>query len=329
MKHRNFRIPGIWFAIIALYTLSVIVTPNMLSGAQLMNLMKIAPFLGVVALGHTFVVLTGGTDLSVSALITTTIIIACRLMDYGKGSILAAILVTVLLGVVIGAINGLIITMFKILPLVVTLSMNFVIFGLALILSGGVTIGRVSPSFEVLTKGYVFNLIPVSFVVLLIFTLLMWIVLNKTKFGRELYATGSNSVAAHVSGINTKAIIIKAHIICSLSAVATGLLLASYIQIPSFDVGDTYSLNSLAAVVVGGTLMSGGVGGVVNSLGGAIFVTILNSFLNVVRTSIGVQYLFQGLIIIIGIWASSSGFGKKVFGGIKKLPIFTKVKKNV
>jgi ribose transport system permease protein len=319
MKKKSFKIPGIWIAIVVLYMVSVIVNPNMLSGSQIMNLMKVVPFLGVVALGHTFVVFSGGTDLSVAGLITATIVVACRIMDYGKGSILMAVLVTALLGIAVGVINGLLVTKLKMLPLVVTLAINYVIFGLTLILSGGVTIGRVSPEFEVITKGYVFNVIPMSFIILLAVTLLLWIVLNKTKFGQELKATGSNTRAAYVSGINTDMTKIKAHIVCSLSAVGTGLLLSSYIQIPSFDAGDPYSLNSLAAVVVGGTLMTGGVGSVVGSLGGAIFVTILNSFLNVVRTSLGVQYIIQGSIIIIGIWASSSGLGRKLFASFKKV----------
>ena len=308
------KTPRILIALIAFYFISGIVNPNMFSSGQLTNLMKTTPFLAVVAMGHTFVVLSGGTDLSVSSVITATLIISCRIMDYGNGSIFLAVAACLVMGVVVGVVKGFIITRFNILPLVVTLSLNYVIFGLALILSKGVTIGRVSPEFEVITKGYTFGVIPNSFIIMIIVGVVFWFILNKTRFGNELYCTGANARAAYVSGINESATIIKAHIVCSISAVITGLLLASYIQIPSFDAGDPYSLNSLAAVLVGGSAMTGGVGSVVLSMLGAMFVTMLNSFLNVIRSSIGVQYLCQGAIIVFGVWISS---GRIDLGGIK------------
>jgi ribose/xylose/arabinose/galactoside ABC-type transport system permease subunit len=312
MKHLKIKVHMIWIAVIIMYIISIIVNPATFTWMQIRNVMKIVPFLGIAALGHTIVVLVGGTDLSIAGIVTATVLITCRVMSFGTGSFLGALAYPILLGIGLGVIKGFIITKFKIMPLITTMAMNYIIVGSCLVLSGGATTGRVARSFQVLTDGYIFGIIPISVVIFMALAVLIWIMQTKTKFGYEIYATGSNPTAAYVNGVNTQLTIILAYVICSLCAVLTGFLLAAYIQIPSFDVGDPYATNSLAAVVIGGTLMTGGVGGVSGTVGGAIFMTLLNAFMNILRAHPGVQNIVRGSIIIIGIWISSGDMNKKI-----------------
>ena len=144
---------------------------------------------------------------------------------------------------------------------------------------------------------------------------------KRTKLGRELFAVGANYRSAFVAGINSDATIIKAHVICSVMAAISGLLLSAYINLPSFDLGDPYATDSIAATVIGGTLMSGGVGGIGGTIGGAIFMTILNSMLNVLRMGMGPQYIIKGAVIVIGLVATSPQLRATIsakIGGMKK-----------
>ena len=315
IKGKKIQIPMIWMAVILLYIASVIKTPATLSWIQIRNLMKVAPFLGVAAVGHTFTVLTGGTDLSISWTVTATILICCRVMNFGQGSIIAAISIAVSLGIALGIVKGLVITKLRIPPMITSLAVNYVIMGSSLILTGGATTGRVTKSFQVLTDNYIFG-IPISFAIFVFVVLILWIIQTKTKFGYEIYATGANKRAAYVNGVSPDLTVIKSYVICSLCAVLTGFLLAAYIQIPSFEIGEPYGTNSLAATVIGGTLMTGGVGGVSGTFGGAIFMTLLVSFLNTFKVPPSIQLIVRGSIILIGIWLSSA-HATEVAGNIK------------
>lgn len=303
------RIPGIWLAVIVLYVLSGIIAPKMFTLNHLFNLLQVASFLGVVALGQTLVILTGGIDLSVSSVVMGTNILACMLMNGGKNSTLLAVLVCLALGAVVGLVNGLLISKVKIIPLICTLAMNSVIFGAALLYTGGFPKGSVSEGFEVLGQGKIFGGIPVSFLVWAGITAILAIVMTKTPMGRKIYALGANRRAAYAAGIKTDRTTVIAYVLCSVTAVVTGLIISAYINLPSFGVGEPYALNSIAAVVVGGTALSGGIGAVTLTAAGTLFITQLNSLTNMLNISTGGQFLIQGIIIIIGVLLSSR-FGK-------------------
>ncbi len=303
------RIPGIWIAVIVLYVISGIIAPKMFSPRHLFNLLQIGSFLGIVALGQTLVILTGGIDLSVSSVVMGTNILVCMLMNGGKNSTVLAVLICLFLGIVVGAVNGLLISKVKIIPLICTLAMNSVIFGLALLYTGGFPKGSVSKEFSVLGQGKLFGVIPVSFLVWMLVTAILVFITKKTSIGRKIYALGANKRAAHAAGINTDVVTITAYIMCSLTAVITGLIISAYINLPSFGVGEPYALNSIAAVVVGGTLLSGGIGSVMLTAAGALFITQLNSLTNMLNISTGGQFLVQGIIIIVGV-VFSSQFGR-------------------
>ncbi len=313
------KVPPIWIAVVLLYILACILSPNMLSWNQIKNLLRVSAFLGTVSLGQTYAILTGGIDLSVASVITASNIICCMTMMYGNGSTVLGIVLPLLLAVGVGLLKGIIITQIKILPMIVTLALNSVIFGLALILTGGVSTGRVSPGFAAMGDGAFLDILPWTFIIFVICAAVLMFMEKRTKLGRELFAVGANYRSAFVAGINSDATIIKAHVICSVMAAISGLLLSAYINLPSFDLGDPYATDSIAATVIGGTLMSGGVGGIGGTIGGAIFMTILNSMLNVLRMGMGPQYIIKGAVIVIGLIATSPQLRAIVAGWISGL----------
>ena len=318
---KKLKVPPIWIAVVLLYILACILSPNMLSWNQIKNLLRVSAFLGTVSLGQTYAILTGGIDLSVASVITASNIICCMTMMYGNGSTVLGIVLPLLLAVGVGLLKGIIITQIKILPMIVTLALNSVIFGLALILTGGVSTGRVSPGFAAMGDGAFLDILPWTFIIFLICAAVLMFMEKRTRLGRELFAVGANYRSAFVAGINSDATIIKAHVICSVMAAISGLLLSAYINLPSFDLGDPYATDSIAATVIGGTLMSGGVGGIGGTIGGAIFMTILNSMLNVLRMGMGPQYIIKGAVIVIGLVATSPQLRATIsakIGGMKK-----------
>lgn len=306
------KIPGIWVAVAFLYLISGVLSPDTFKMAHILNIFQITAFLGLVVIGQTIVVLTGGIDLSVSGVIMATNIVVCLTMNGKDENILIAVLLCIVLGIIVGLINGLLISRVKIIPLIVTLAMNSILFGASLLYTGGMPKGSVSDGFAQIGQGYVIGL-PWTMVIWILLTVAAKLLLSNTVLGRKIYAIGANPRSAYAAGTNVKNTIVMAYILSSLSAVFTGLILTAYINLPSFGIGDPYSLNSIAAVVVGGTSLAGGIGSVVNSAVGALFITQLVSLTNMLNISTGGQYFMQGIIIIIGVLVSGKVNSKKAF----------------
>lgn len=300
---KKYNLPGIWIAVILLYVISGLLSPATIKINHVFDILQITSFLGIAAIGQTIVILTGGIDLSIGGIITATNIVVCSLMNGKSENIILGLLICLILGFVLGSINGLLITKLKITPLIATLAMNTILFGASLIYTSGIPKGSIPHEFAIIGQGHLWG-IPISFIIWVLLVLIAKILTNYTVLGRSIYAVGANIRAAYAAGINTQATLIKTYILSAESAVCTGLLLSAYINLPSFGIGEPYTLNSIAAAVVGGTLLTGGVGSVVNSAGGAIFITQLISLTNMLKMSTGTQFLIQGVIIAIGFIAS-------------------------
>ena len=290
----------------------------MLSLLQIKNLLKNLPFLAIVALGQSFAIISGGLDLSVANVVTLTNVLCCLLMN-GSNSFVStflAVAIPLLVAVLVGVFKGVLIAKLEIIPMIATLSVNYILHGVALILTNGISKGRVSRDFVQLAEGDFLGVIPNTFLILLIISAYLIFIQTRAKYGRELFATGSNRASAHHCGVKTDYVIIRAYVISSLCAAMSGILLSSYIELPSFDLGEPYAINSIASCVVGGVAMSGGVGRLTNVLGGAAFMTLLNTLLSVLKMPSGVQNIIRGVIIIIGLL--STGNLRRFIGNIKK-----------
>ena len=294
------RLGAIWIAVILLYLVSGLISPGMFQISQALNILQIAAFLGIVAIGQTLALLAGGIDLSVAGVVTMSNIVATSVMVGRADTLVPGLAICLLLAGAVGFINGLLITLGHVTPLVATLGMNSILFGAALVYTGGAPHGSISPEFAVCGQGHIFGL-PVSTVFWLAIGLVMVWITRQTTFGRRLYAVGANPIAARLMGVPVNRMLIFTYVLSSVLASLGGLLLTSYIGSPSLGIGDQFLLASVAAVVVGGTRLSGGSGSILGTIGGAVFITELNSFTNIVRVSTGSRFVLQGAVIALSV----------------------------
>lgn len=296
------RIQGIWLATIALFCVGFVLQPNSLSVSQVLNVLQVASLLGIVAIGQTIVILTGGIDLSVSGVVTLINIVAAKVMLGDPEKIVPTVILCLGIGLAVGTINGLLVTKARIVPLIVTLAMQAVLFGGALLYTGGIPSGGVPKEFNFIGQGRIHELLdfPVAAVIWMALTIGFVILTRRTIYGRRLYAVGSNARAAHMAGVPVDPTLIAAYALSGLTAAVAGLLVTAFIGLPALQSGDKYQLLSIAAVAVGGTALSGGVGGVALSAGGAVFVTELGSITNVMQVGTGAPFVIQGAAIVLG-----------------------------
>lgn len=290
------RVGPVWVAVVGLYLLSAVISPAMLQAGQVLNVLQVAAFVGVIAAGQTLVLLAAGIDLSQAGLVTLINVAATSGMAGSNAAILPTVLICIGLALATGLLNALFILRFRVTPLIATLSMNAILFGAALVYTGGAPHGDAAPAFDWIGQGRVAG-IPVPTLVWLAVAVLLIGLTRGTVYGRWLYATGANQAAARMMGVPTGLVQAGAYVVSSLAAMIGSLLLTAYVGSPSLGIGDQFLFSSVGAVIVGGTALAGGIGGVAGTVGGAIFITELASFTTIVRVSTGTQMVLQGCII--------------------------------
>lgn len=257
--------------------------------------------LGITALGQTFVILVASIDLSVANLISVSAVLASYIMSGDSSMMVAACFVVVVIGVVVGTINGLVITQLKVNPLIATLGMALILQGL---LSAAFVnfAGSVPQEFQFLAYGSVGG---VSFALLLLLALTFaaWLVLRFTRFGSNIYSVGGNAESARLAGIKSTRTIISAHIICSVCATLAGLYLASRLRSGAPWIGrdGVYDLESIAVVVIGGTILAGGRGGVWGTLAGVMIFSLIDSIFNLAGVDAFAKQILRGIIIVAAV----------------------------
>lgn len=291
---------GVWLAIALLYVVSALVTPAMLKVSQAFNILQVSAFLGVVALGQLIALLTGGIDLSLAGIVTLSNILVCSLMNGQAAQTAPAIALTLAICSIVGLLNGLVVSFLQVTPLIVTLATNFILFGAALLYTRGAPHGSAAPNFTWLGQGQLWR-IPTSTIIWLIIAFGLAALLRYTVWGRNLYAVGANSHAAFLIGIRIRLTIASAYLASSLLGGVGGLLLTAYIGLPSLGIGDQFLLTAVAAPVVGGVALTGGIGTVLGVVGGSLFITLLGSFTNILGVSTGAQFIVQGAVIAVSV----------------------------
>jgi ribose transport system permease protein len=306
IKTSVFGNPGvaIWLVVVALLLVARLISAGFWDPTHLLNVLRQASGLGILTLGQTMVILTGGIDLSNGMVITLVDVLAAGILNGKDNLLIPVILLTLGLGLFIGLINGLLITKVKIPPLVCTLGMFSILKGIAYMYTGGAPKGAISPSLQFVGEGFI-GPIPTQVFFLIGFFILIYVLIHRTPYGRKIYAVGGNKRAAHLSGVNPDRIIISVYMVSSILAALTGLILAGYIGTGSLNIGDGLNFNSVAAAVVGGTLFSGGIGSVFGGMGGALFLAILISMLRFLGLPYQNQLMVQGAILAIAIYAQT------------------------
>lgn len=275
-------------------------TPQFLTVGNLINVLRQISLNGILAVGVTYVLLTGGVDLSLGSVVALTGVVAACFAHPGQFPVVVPILAGLLAGTACGAVNGLVITRGGVAPFIATLGMMTVARGLALVVSGGRPVSNLSDSFKAI-GGEVAGF-PVPVLVLLVVAVASWVFLNQTRLGRYLYAVGGNELAARASGISVAGVKLFAYTLCGALSGLAGLVLAARITTGQPNAGLAYELDAIAAVVIGGTSLSGGVGGVGGTLLGALLMGVLGNGLDLLNVSSYYQQIVKGVIIVGAVW---------------------------
>jgi ribose transport system permease protein len=272
---------------------------NFLSPDYLLQQLKVASFLGVIATGMMMVILLGQIDLSVPWVVTTGAMMACAAAVHGTSGSILAIPFGILCGAAIGLVNGIAVAYLRIPSMIITLATNAVAQGLMVVYTGGFSPqDTASPAMRYLATGYAVPSIPNGVLVWLAVGICAVFLLTRTTLGRSLYAIGNRERAAYMSGINTRRITMIAFVISGGLSALGGVLLAGYASKASQSMGDAYLLPSIAAVVLGGTHVLGGKGSYLGTVAGVILITLLQSILSVMQIEEAGRQLIYGAVII-------------------------------
>lgn len=262
--------------------------------------------LGIVALGQTFAILAGSIDLSVAEVISVAAVMASFVMQGRVEMIGPAIALVLALSAIIGLVNGVLVVRARVNPFIATLGVGLCLQG---VLSAAFTdfAGSVPRGFQVLAYGSVGGF-PAPILLLLLLTALSWLVLEHTRFGAHLYAVGGNAEGARQAGIHTGRVLIAAHVICSVLAGLAGLYLAARLRSGAPWIGrdGVYDLQSIAVAVIGGTLLSGGRGGVWGSFAGALLFATLDAMFTMLAIDPFFQQVLRGFVVIAAVAVYSS-----------------------
>jgi ribose transport system permease protein len=298
---------------LGLFLAGEIIAPGFVNGDQAANIVRLAAFLGIIAAGQTLVIISGseGIDLSAGAVVTLGAIIVYRVTDGDNAMILPALGVALLVGAAIGLVNGIGVTLLRIQPLVMTLGMAGVVQGLVLQYTRGRLLGDTPDLMGQMLSRPLFNQTPiledipvinaVSGVIPLwiLFGLLLWAVLERTTYGKYLFAIGVNRTAARLSGVPVTLVVISTYALSGMLAALAGFVLLGFTQTVFLNLGVPYLFPSIAAVVVGGTMLAGGKGSYWGTMAGALVLQVINSLLLAARLQEAYQLMILGLILVV------------------------------
>jgi len=297
-----------FFLIIALITFSMI-SRQFLTFENFINVARQSVYLVLVSLGQMLVLVTGGFDLSVGTAIALTSVVSASAMvllaqllpdAIGLVIVLAA-LAGFVAALLVGALNGLGVALFGVSPFIMTVGVQSVGAGLALFLTGGVPVANLPYQFgDILGFGRILG-VPVPVLVALVTILAIWVLMNRTGLGAHLRAVGGNVRAARLSGVNTKRVLFLAYASCSFLASVAGLLLTARVESGETNLGGTMALESIAACVIAGVSLRGGIGRVENVVLGAFFIVLVQNGMNIAQIGSYLQMVLLGSLLILAV----------------------------
>lgn len=294
---------GPLLALIILVLLVTALSPDFVAPTNLLNLLRQVSVNAVIAFGMTFVILTGGIDLSVGSILAFTGAITAQLILNGMTGWLA-VTIGVLLGAVFGCFNGVLVAYGKAAAFIATLATMTIWRGATYVFTNGnpVTGTKINNSFffQYLGRGYLFG-IPFPIIIMAVAFAVWYIVLHKTAFGRKTFALGGNERAAFVAGVNTHKTTLIIYTISGAMAALAGMILTSRLSSAQPDAGTSYEMDAIASIVIGGTSLAGGKGRMVGTLIGALIIGTLNNGMNLLGISSFYQQIVKGIVILIAV----------------------------
>lgn len=296
---------------VALFLLGGVVRPGFINAAQAINIVRLAAFLGIISAGQTLVIIGGGEgiDLSIGAVVTLAAILTYRINDGQNAMVLPALFAALGAGAAVGFINGLGVAILRVPPLVMTLGMAGVVQGLILSYTQGILAGDTAPVMSrFISRPLVLGIPGVVFIWLLL-AVLMWLLLERSRFGKQLFAIGVNRVTARLSGVRVPRTVILAYTLSGLLAAFGGFVLLGFTEVVFLNLGGPYLFPAVAAVVVGGTAISGGKGSYFGTMAGALVLTLITSLLTAMQLEDAFRQIILGvtLLVLISLYGRQRG----------------------
>ncbi|THE13510.1 ABC transporter permease [Bacillus timonensis] len=292
---------GIYMAFAILFIVLSITSDSFLTSTNMINILRQVSIIGIVSIGMSFVIITGGIDLSVGSIMALSAVVAASFAQADSGySIIIPILAGITVGLACGIVNGVLVAKWKVAPFIATLGMMTAARGLAMVYTDGRPVIGLSNSFNNIGSGHIIGL-PIPIIVFNFIAIVGIFLLRFTVFGRHVFATGGNEQSARLSGINVTSVKIGVYAIAGLLAGIGGMILSSRIMSGSPVLGQGYELDAIAAVVIGGTSLFGGVGSIVGTLMGVLIIGVMNNGLDLLNVSSYYQQILKGAIIVIAV----------------------------
>lgn len=299
---------GILIALLLVCVALSVVNEFFLTQRNIINVLRQASINGILAIGMTFVILTRGIDLSVGSVVALAGVVSASMATTSSTAAVAgapyafyiAFAVGILVGMAAGWINGILVAYFNVPAFVTTLGMLSAARGLTLLYSGGRPVPSLTPEYRFIGTGDLFG-VPMPIALFALVFVLAYFVLSSTRFGRHVYAAGGNPHAARVSGINVKRVRMVVYVISGALAGLAGMVLAARTGSALPQAGVAYELDAIAAVVIGGTSLSGGVGRVTGTLIGALLISVVNNGLDLMGVESYYQQVIKGMLIVAAV----------------------------
>lgn len=285
--------------LVALVIVFTILSPRFFNYYNLTNILRQTSLNAIIAVGMTYVILTGGIDLSVGSILALSSAITCGLLK-SNVPLIISIIFGLSVGTVLGLFNGFVTIRWNIPPFIATFAMMTIARGLTLVYTNGQPITGLNEAFSFIGNGYI-GPIPVPIIITILIFIIAYYFLKNNRIGRYVYATGGNMQAAKLAGIDTDKIILFVYSLSGLLASISGLILTSRLNSASPTAGDGYELDAIAAVVLGGTSLAGGEGSLIGTLIGAIIIGVLNNGLDLLNVSPFYQSIAKGVVILLAI----------------------------
>lgn len=283
---------GILLVLVVMWVLLAAVSPTFRTATNVVNILRQVSVNGIIAIGMTFVIMTGGIDLTVGSLVAVSGVISGSILVANPGNVAFAVVAGIVTCALFGAMNGFFVAYMNVPPFVATLAGMTIARGFAYVYSDGKPYTLASPGFSIIGKG----IAPI--VIFATILVVCHIFLSKMKFGRYIYAVGGNPKAAEASGVRVKHILMKVYILSGILTGIAGVVLASRTNSGQPAVGTGYETDAIAAAVIGGTSMTGGIGTIPGTLVGILIIGTLNNGLNLLDVSSYWQQIIKGLIIL-------------------------------
>ncbi|MFN3308595.1 MAG: ABC transporter permease [Anaerolineales bacterium] len=290
---------GLVFSFLLLAVTLSLLSDRFLTAANLINILRQSTINGIISVGMTVVILSGGIDLSVGSVLALSVTIGASLMKSGQ-SVGLAMVIALAVGTLLGMINGLMISRAKIPPFIATLGMLTVARGLTLMYTEGQPITGLPATFRWIGTGSVGG-IPVPIILTMLVFVAGWIFLNRTKYGAQIYLMGDNRDAAKLSGIPNERLTILVYALSGFCAALAGMVLVARLDSAQPIIGQGYEFNAIAAVVVGGTSFAGGEGGLGGTLLGTLLIETINNGLNLLNVSPLWEQVVKGVVIALAL----------------------------